>query len=142
MAAHGRALAVAQDRLNPLSAAIPLAAESSPAPADVAGRLEAVEVIESLQRALVKENPLGVKYQQLMHFGQLVVLGHREAASCQAAAARRAGATPPELIGVVETAMITAGMPAYNLGITVLTALFEEMPGRGLVGGHPEGHNP
>jgi len=33
-------------------------------------------------------------------------------------------------------------MPAYNLGITVLTALFEEIPGRGLADGHPEGHNP
>jgi len=142
LASHGRALAVARDRLNPLSTAIPLVAESSPAPADVPGRLEAVEVIESLQRALVKENPLGVKYQQLVHFGQLVVLGHRDAASCRAATARRAGATPRELIGVVETALITAGMPAYNLGITVLTALFEEIPGRGLADGHPEGHNP
>jgi len=125
-----------------VSGTLPLSAESSPGVVGSPGRLEAVEAIESLQRALVTDNPLGVKHQQLVHFGQLVVLGHRDAASCRAATARRAGATPRELVGVVETALVTAGMPAYDLGITVLTALFEGALGHDVGSGHSEGPNP
>ena len=88
--------------------------------AAVAGRLEAVEAIEGLRRAVLTENPLGVKNQHLVHFGQLVVLGHATAAGSCALAARRAGATPAELVGVVETTLFAAGMPAYELGLTVL----------------------
>ncbi len=94
--------------------------------AELPGRLEAVEAIDALRRALVTENPLGPKTQLLVHFGQLVVVGQRDAAACRASAARRAGATPPELIGVVETALFVAGMPAYKLGITILSDLFSE----------------
>ncbi len=91
--------------------------------AALAGRLEAVEVIEALRRALITENPLRAKQQQLVHFGQLVVLGERQLASLHGAAARRAGATPAELVGVVETALIAAGLPAYTLGLSALAEL-------------------
>jgi hypothetical protein len=47
----------------------------------------------------------------------------RRSGNSPAAAARRAGATPPELVGVVETALFTAGMPAYELGMAVLADL-------------------
>ncbi len=91
--------------------------------AALSGRLEAVEAIDALQQALVTENPLGAKQQELVHFGQLVVPGERELASRRGAAARRAGATSAELLGVVETALITAGLPAYSLGLTAMTEL-------------------
>ncbi len=97
--------------------------------AELTGHLEAVEAVQALRRALVTDNPLGQKIQQLVHFGQLVVLGHHDLALSHAATARRAGATPSELIGVVETAQITAGMPAYNLGIAVLGHLLPGDPG-------------
>ncbi len=99
---------------------IPAPLEPSAELAELTGRLEAVEAIEALRRALLTENPLGPKSQQLVHFGQLVVLGHADLALRHAAAARRSGATPKELIGVVETALVTAGMPAYRLGIALL----------------------
>ena len=94
--------------------------------ASLAGRLEAVEVIDALRRALVTENPLGAKQQHLVHFGQLVVLGERESARLHGAAARRAGATPAELVGVVETALMTAGLPAYSLGLSALAELLRD----------------
>lgn len=106
---------------------IPMAVPSPVA--ELPGRLEAVEAIDGLRRALVTENPLGPKNQVLVHFGQLVVVGHGDAAACQAIAARRSGATPPELIGVVETALLVAGMPAYKLGITILSDLFSDDTG-------------
>ena len=95
----------------------PTSLERSGELADLTGRLEAVEAVQALRRALVTDNPLGQKIQQLVHFWQLVVLGHHDLALSHAATTRRAGATPSELIGVVETALITAGMPAYNLEI-------------------------
>ncbi len=93
---------------------------------DPPGRLEAVEAIHALRRAVITENPLDAMVQLLVHFGQLVVLGHAELATCRATAARQAGATPTELIGVVETALFVSGMPAYSLGISVLSNLFAE----------------
>jgi len=105
---------------------VPLSIEHRIELAELTGRLDAVEVIEALRRALVTENPLGAKQQQLVHFGQLVALGHRELALLHARAARRAGATPAELVGVVETALITAGMPAYSQGVSTLTELFRQ----------------
>lgn len=90
---------------------------------DVTGRLEAVEAIRALRLAVVTENPLGPRNHHLVQFAQLVVLGHRAQAVDAAAAARRAGATPSELVGVVETALLSAGMPAYDLGMAVLADL-------------------
>ena len=94
--------------------------------AELTGRLEAIEAIHALRRALVTENPLGARNQPLVHFGQLVVLGHGDLALHHASTARRAGATPTELVGVVETALVTAGMPAYKLGMSVLGELFAD----------------
>ena len=108
---------------------IPVPPEPNLEVAELTGRLEAVEAIAALRRALVTENPLGPKSQQLVHFGQLVVLGHAGLALRHAAAARRSGATPKELIGVVETALVTAGMPAYRLGISVLEELLADSGG-------------
>ncbi len=108
------------------SLTIPAPTPSAAEAAAVAGRLEAVEAIEALRRAVVAENPLGAKNQHLVHFGQLVVLGHATAASGRAGAARRAGATPAELVGVVETALFAAGMPAYELRLTVLADILAD----------------
>ena len=91
--------------------------------ATLSGRLEALEAIEALQQTLVIENPLGAKQQELVHFGQLVVLAERELATRRAAVARRAGATSAELLGVVETALLTAGLPAYSLGLAAMAEL-------------------
>lgn len=95
--------------------------------AELTGRLEAIEAIDALRRELVKESPLGPRYQPLVHFGQLVVLGHADLALYHSAEARRAGATPSELTGVAETALITAGMPAYKLRIAVLDELLADV---------------
>jgi 4-carboxymuconolactone decarboxylase len=103
---------------------VPALIEDRIAVAQRTGRLEAIEAIEALRQALIAENQLGEKNQQLVHFGQLVVLAQGDLARRHAAAARRAGATPAELMGVAETALITAGIPAYNLGMSVLTELF------------------
>jgi len=99
---------------------VPAPVEDRIAVAQRTGRLEAIEAIEALRLVLLTENPLGSKSRQLVHFGQLVVLAQGDLARRHAAAARRAGATPAELVGVVETALITAGVPAYNLGMSVL----------------------
>lgn len=92
--------------------------------AELTGRLEAIEVIEEVRNVLIANNPLGPRRQQLVHFGQLIVLGDRDAATRHAAACRKNGASPAELIGVIETAFITAGVPAYNLGIDILHGLY------------------
>ncbi len=113
-------IGLGRDLSSLLSEAVPVPLEHR---VTISGRLEAVEVIEALQQALVTENPLGAKQQELVHFGQLVVLGERELASRHGAAARRAGATPAELLGVVETALIAAGLPAYSLGLSALAEL-------------------
>lgn len=43
-----------------------------------------------------------------------------------ARAARRAGASLAELVGVAEFALITGGMPSYGLGVAILSELAEE----------------
>lgn len=105
------------------SGGVPAPIEERIAVAERTGRLEAIESIEALREVLLTESPLGPRNQQLVHFGQLVVLAQGDLARRHAAAARRAGATPAELVGVAETALITAGIPAYNLGISVLAEL-------------------
>ncbi len=92
----------------------------------VNGRASAIEAIDALRRVVVAENPLGPKQQQLVQFGQLLVLCERQLAGVHADTARRAGASASELIGVVETALLTAGMPAYTLGISTLDELLHD----------------
>ena len=75
------------------------------------------------------DNPLGRQTSQLVHFGQLVALGEGGPAREHARAARRAGASLAQLLGVVELALITSGMPAYGLGVEILTEMAGEDSG-------------
>ncbi len=111
-----------------LTGAVPAAIEARLLLAERAGRQGAVEAIESMRRELIMDNPLGRKVGQLVHFGQLLALGRGGPAGLHARAARRAGASLAELTGVAELALITAGMPAYSLGIEVLSRLLDEEP--------------
>jgi 4-carboxymuconolactone decarboxylase len=87
------------------------------------GRPELIEAIEALRAVAIAENPLGLRVQQLVQFGQLLVLGQEGPARLHAAAALRQGATMAELLGVAETAFITGGVPAFSLGVRVLDEL-------------------
>jgi 4-carboxymuconolactone decarboxylase len=87
------------------------------------GRPEVIEAIENLRAVSIARNPLGWRVQQLVQFGQLLVLGQEGPARLHAKAALRHGASLQELTGVVETAFITAGVPAFSLGIRVLDEL-------------------
>lgn len=80
--------------------------------------------IEDLREELIRNNPLGQKTQQLVHFGQLLALGRLDPAKLHARACIQAGATLEELIGVVETALITSGMPSYSAGLEIIYELF------------------
>ena len=91
--------------------------------AERTGTESALESIERMREQLIYANPLGPKVQQLVHFGQLVALGHEGPARLHAASAIHHGATLEELVGVVETALITSGVPAYALGISILSTL-------------------
>jgi 4-carboxymuconolactone decarboxylase len=87
------------------------------------GRPELIEAIEALRAVAIAQNPMGLRVQQLVQFGQLLVLGQEGPARLHAAAALRHGASPAELLGVAETAFITAGVPAFSLGIRVIDEL-------------------
>ncbi len=91
--------------------------------AEMTGTERALESVERMREQLIYNNPLGPKVQQLVHFGQLIALGHEGPARLHAASAIHHGATMEELAGVAETALITAGVPAYALGISILSAL-------------------
>ena len=64
------------------------------------------------------------KTTQLLIFGMFLAL-HREAARIHAQAARRAGATWPELHKVVELAAIIGGFTALTIGDTIIARLRE-----------------
>jgi 4-carboxymuconolactone decarboxylase len=85
-----------------------------------AGRAASIEKIEQMRGQLIANNPLGLKVQQLVHFGQLLVVGSEGPARLHARAALRQGATVEELIGVAETALITGGIAAFSLGIRLI----------------------
>jgi 4-carboxymuconolactone decarboxylase len=87
------------------------------------GRPETIEAIERLRDVAIAQNPMGLRVQQLVQFGQLLVLGQEGPARLHAAAALRHGASPAELLGVAETAFITAGVPAFSLGVRVIDEL-------------------
>lgn len=111
-----------------LTGAVPAAIEARLLLAESVGRQGAVEAIEAMRRELIMDNPLGRKMGQLVHFGQLLALGKGGPARLHARAARRAGASLAELTGVAELALITAGMPAYSLGVEILSELMDEEP--------------
>lgn len=87
------------------------------------GRLPTEEAIASLRHIVLADSPLGARVQQLVHFGQLLALGCADPARIHARGALHAGAGPADLIGVAETALITAGVPAYALGIDIIAGL-------------------
>jgi 4-carboxymuconolactone decarboxylase len=89
------------------------------------GRPQVIEAIEALRAESIARNPLGLRVQQLVQFGQLVVLGQQGPARIHATAALRHGASLQDLVGVVETAFITAGVPAFSLGIRVIEEVSE-----------------
>jgi 4-carboxymuconolactone decarboxylase len=102
---------------------VPTSFEERARIARVADRTRALEALEALRELAIYENPLGSRIQQLVHFGQLLVLGEEHAAALHARTAVRHGASIPDLVGVVETALITAGVPAYALGMRILAGL-------------------
>jgi 4-carboxymuconolactone decarboxylase len=87
------------------------------------GRPELIEAIEGLRAVAIADNPLGLRVQQLVQFGQLLVLGQEGPARLHAAAALRQGASLAELLGVAETAFITSGVPAFSLGVRLVDEL-------------------
>lgn len=87
------------------------------------GRPELIEAIEQLRAVAIAQNPLGLRVQQLVQFGQLLVLGEEGPARLHAAAALRQGASLADLLGVAETAFITGGVPAFSLGVRLLDEL-------------------
>lgn len=106
-----------------LAGSVPPAIETRLSLAARSGRTRAVELIEELRAELIMGNPLGRKIGQLVHFAQVLALGHAVPARLHAGAARRAGASIEELVGVAELALITAGMPAYSLGVEIIGEL-------------------
>jgi len=111
-----------------LTGAVPASIEARLLLAEATGRQDAVAAIEAMRRELIMANPLGRKVGQLVHFGQLLALGRGEPARMHARSARRAGASLAELSGVAELALITGGMPAYGLGVEILSELMDEEP--------------
>ena len=124
----GRAEAV-RDRYRQTFGSVPAGIDLRLAVAQESGRLDAVEAIETLRRVLLAESSLEPRVQQLVHFAQLVALDHEGPARLHARAARRAGASLADLVGVAETSLITAGMPAYSLAIEIIAGLDEEHGG-------------
>ena len=126
MSAQGPAAGRIRAKYTELFGTVPAAIEARLALADQTGRQQAVEAIEALRQVLIMDNPLGPKTGQLVHFGQLLATGKAGPARLHARAARNAGATLSELAGVAELALITAGMPAYSLGVEILSELAAE----------------
>ncbi|MEV5680753.1 MULTISPECIES: carboxymuconolactone decarboxylase family protein [unclassified Streptomyces] len=87
------------------------------------GRLPTEEAIAALRHIVLTDNPLGARVQQLVHYGQLLALGRAHPARIHAQGALHAGAGIADLIGVAETALITAGVPAYALGTEITAEL-------------------
>lgn len=107
-----------RDRYRTVFGAVPPGIDQRVALVQAAGRLDAVETIEELRQVLA-ENPLGPKTQQLVHFAQLVASGREGPARLHAQGALRAGASIADLVGVAETSLVTAGMPAYAVAVAV-----------------------
>jgi 4-carboxymuconolactone decarboxylase len=120
-----------RDRYRDVFATVPPGIEARISVARAAGRFDAIEVIEQLRSVLLASNPLDAPTQQLVHFVQLIALGREGPARLHARGALRAGATPVDLVGVAETSLVTAGMPAYALAIEIIAELLDiEKPTR------------
>ncbi|WP_454914926.1 carboxymuconolactone decarboxylase family protein [Xanthobacter sediminis] len=92
------------------------------------GRSDVARLLEELRVKAIHESRLELKVQQLVHFGQLVALGKKPGAAHHAEAALKAGATVDDLLGVAETALLTGGVPAYSLGIEIISELEAARP--------------
>ncbi|MGF1426097.1 carboxymuconolactone decarboxylase family protein [Kitasatospora sp. LaBMicrA B282] len=103
--------------------AVPPGAEDRLRVARTFDRLPTEEAFMALRHLVLTDSPLGARVQQLVHFGQLLALGRPAPARIHARGALHAGAGLAELVGVAETALITAGAPAYALGIEIVTEL-------------------
>lgn len=122
----GRAEAV-RDRYRHVFGYVPAGIDDRLAVARAAGRLDAVEAIEAMRRALLADNPLEPRVQQLVHFAQLVALGREGPARLHARGALRAGAVIADLVGVAETSLVTSGMPAYSLAVGIIADLSADL---------------
>jgi len=107
-------------------AQVPAAIETRIGLAELTGRMDALEAVENVKRALVAETALDPKTEQLIQFSQLLVLGHPSIAEHHARAARREGASLAELSSVAEHAVIAAGLPAYLQGMDILGRIAQE----------------
>lgn len=114
-----------RDRYRTTFGAVPTGIEQRLAVAQTTSRLAAVEAIEELRRVLLADNPLEPRVQQLVHFAQLLALGRSGPARLHAGGALRAGASLTDLVGVIETSLVTSGMPAYGLGVEIVAELIE-----------------
>ncbi|MFE3223556.1 carboxymuconolactone decarboxylase family protein [Nocardia sp. NPDC059228] len=112
-----------RDRYRSTLGTIPRGAEDRLRLAEQHDRLDTEEAIMALRHIVLTDNALGPRVQQLVHFGQLLALGRSEPARIHARGALHAGATTGDLIGVAETAVLTAGVPAYALGIEIIAEL-------------------
>ncbi len=140
---HGDSRADAvRDRYRDVFGVVPEGIEQRLTVAQATGRIEAVEAIEALRRALLAENPLEPRVQQLVHFAQLVALGREGPARLHAAGAQRAGATLADLVGVAETSLVTAGMPAYALAVEIIAGLGNAGDQTGTAADRPAGRQP
>ncbi len=112
-----------RDRYRSTLGAIPRGAEDRLRLAEQHDRLDTEEAIMALRHIVLTDNALGPRVQQLVHFGQLLALGRSDPARIHARGALHAGATTADLIGVAESAVLTAGVPAYALGIEIIAEL-------------------
>lgn len=90
------------------------------------GRGTTVDAVEELRGIIISDSPLDLRTQQLVQFGQLVALRAEGPARLHAGAAVRHGATLQDLMGVVETSYLTAGITAFSLGVAIIGELLEK----------------
>ncbi|WP_256987297.1 carboxymuconolactone decarboxylase family protein [Streptomyces sp. BR123] len=118
-----------RDRYRSTLGAVPGGVQERLRVAQEFGRLPTEEAIAALRHVVLTDNPLGARVQQLVHFGQLLALGRAHPARIHARGALHAGAVVADLIGVAETALITAGVPAYALGTEIIAELLPQGDG-------------
>ncbi|WP_405982761.1 carboxymuconolactone decarboxylase family protein [Streptomyces sp. NBC_00158] len=112
-----------RDRYRSTLAAVPAGVQDRLRLAEEFGRLPTEEALAALRHIVLTDSPLGARVQQLVHFGQLLALGRAHPARIHAEGALHAGAAMADLVGVAETALITAGVPAYALGTEIIAGL-------------------
>ncbi|MGD9619215.1 MAG: carboxymuconolactone decarboxylase family protein [Mycolicibacterium sp.] len=93
---------------------------------EAVGRGQTVIALENLRSLVISKSPLELRVQQLVQFGQLLVIRAEGPARLHARAAIRHGATLQELMAVSETAYLTGGITAFSLGVTIIGELLDE----------------